>query len=223
MTRTKLIDRKLPDYTRREENINMISHIAGGVFGIFALVSCIIYAALHGDGYSLAGAIVFGVSTVLLYTISSVYHGLRSETAKKILQIIDHCAVFVMVAGTYTPLMLCGLRKENVVLAWVMFGLVWGVTVLGVVLNSIDLQMFHIFSIVCHLATGWMALAIIAPLTRAIGMTGVLLVVGGGVSYTVGSVLYALGGKKRYFHSIFHFFVIGGSVLQYLGIILYTL
>ena len=110
MTRTKLKDREMPVYTKKEEMFNMISHIVGGVVGIAGMVLCIIFSALHHNGYGLAGSIVFGVSMILLYTMSSVYHGLKPGMGKRVMQVFDHCTIYVLIAGTYTPLLLSAMR-----------------------------------------------------------------------------------------------------------------
>ena len=221
MQRTKLADRKLPDYTLGEEIFNSVSHIVGAVFGIFVLVSCVVAAAFNFNGLDMFGAIVYGVCTIFMYTMSGVYHGLKESMMKKVLQIIDHCGVFLMVAGTYTPVMLSGLYKADQIKAIVLLSVVWASTIVGVVLNSIDLKKFHIFSVVNHLVTGWASLTVIVPLYKSIGLTGFLLIFGGGILYTIGAVLYSIGKSKRYFHSVFHVFVLAGSVVQYLGIIIY--
>ena len=122
--RTKLKDRKLPDYTKGEELFNMISHIVGGAVGIAALVLCIIVSAVHRNGYGLAGSIVYGMSMFVLYTMSSVYHGLREGTAKKVMQVLDHCTIYLLIAGTYTPILLSAMRPIDPVSSWVLFGVV---------------------------------------------------------------------------------------------------
>lgn len=126
MTRTKLKDREMPVYTKKEEMFNMISHIVGGVAGIAGMVLCIIFSALHHNGYGLAGSIVFGVSMILLYTMSSVYHGLKPGMGKRVMQVFDHCTIYVLIAGTYTPLLLSAMRPIDPVASWVLLGIVWG-------------------------------------------------------------------------------------------------
>ena len=126
MKRIKLKDRILPDYTRGEEVFNMVSHIVGGGFGVIALVLCVIKAFLVGGADKIVSAFIYGSSMVMLYTMSSVYHGLRPEKAKKVMQVIDHCTIFLLIAGTYTPVSLVALRRENTALGWVIFGIVWG-------------------------------------------------------------------------------------------------
>lgn len=223
--RIKLRDRVLPDYTRGEEIFNMVSHIVGGGFGIIALVSCVLKAAFNRDAYQIVSAAIYGFSMVLLYSMSSIYHGLKPPMAKKVMQILDHCTIFVLIAGTYTPIVLTTIREEKPFLGWSIFGVVWGVSALGITLNAIDLKKYNIFSVICYLALGW---CIVIPGKTAIELIpkgGFILLLAGGISYTVGAVLYAIAGAKtvRYMHSIFHIFVVLGSILQYLCILLYIL
>ena len=223
--RIKLKDRVLPDYTKGEEIFNMVSHIVGGGFGVIALASCVIKAFFNHDAYQIVSAFIFGFSMILLYTMSSVYHGLTHKTAKKVMQIIDHCSIFILIAGTYTPIMLSCIRIEKPFLAWSIFGIVWGVSALGRTLNAIDLKKYSIFSVICYLALGW---CIVIPGKTAIALIpkgGFLLLLAGGISYTIGAALYAIAGAKvhRYMHSIFHIFVVIGSILHYLCIFFYIL
>jgi len=223
--RIKLKDRLLPDYTRGEEIFNMVSHIVGGGFGVIALVTCVLKAAFNFDAYQIVSSSIYGFSMVLLYTISSVYHGLKSEMAKKVMQVIDHCSIFVLIAGTYTPIVLTTIREAKPFLGWTIFGIVWGVSALGITLNAIDLKKYNIFSVICYLALGW---CIVIPGKTAISLIpkgGFILLLAGGISYTVGAVLYAIAGAKtvRYMHSVFHIFVVIGSILQYLSILLFIL
>ena len=138
MTRTKLKDREMPVYTKKEEMFNMISHIVGGVVGIAGMVLCIIFSALHHNGYGLAGSIVFGVSMILLYTMSSVYHGLKPGMGKRVMQVFDHCTIYVLIAGTYTPLLLSAMRPIDPVASWVLLGIVWGLAAVGIAVTAID-------------------------------------------------------------------------------------
>ena len=133
LKRIKLVDRLLPTYTRGEEGFNAISHMVGGLFGIVALVWSVLYSALFSDGFALASSIVYGLSLVLLYTISSVYHALRPPLAKKVMQVLDHCAIYILIAGTYTPILLCRVRTQYSTQAWVLFGVIWGIALLAMV------------------------------------------------------------------------------------------
>ncbi len=225
MNRTKLIDRKLPDYTRGEEIFNMVSHIVGGGLGIIICALCVIKSFLNHDTYQITGSFIYGISMVVLYTMSSVYHGLKHKTAKKVLQIIDHCAVFILISGTYTPIALASLREYNTALGWSVFGVVWGVSALGITLNAIDLKKYNVFSIICYLAQGWCIILTGKAAIAAIGTKGFYWLLAGGIAYTLGAVLYGIAGKKtvRYMHSVFHIFVVLGSLLQFVAILLYVL
>ncbi len=225
MKRTKLIDRRLPDYTRGEEIFNMVTHIVGGGMGVIICALCVIKAFLCGDAYKIVGAFIYGFSMIILYTMSSVYHGLTHEMGKKVLQVIDHCSVFILISGTYTPIALSSLREYSPWLGWSVFGVVWGVSALGITLNAIDLKKYNVFSIICYLAQGWCIILTGSSAIKAIGTKGFLWLLAGGIAYTIGAVLYGIAGKKtvRYMHSIFHIFVVLGSFLQFISILLYVL
>ena len=224
MKRVKLGDRVLPTYTKGEEIFNMVSHIVGGSLGIAVLVLCIIFAAIRGNGYGIASGIVYGISLILLYTMSSIYHGLKAGSkAKKVFQVIDHCSIFLLIAGTYTPFALCTLREYNVALGWWIFGIVWGLAVLGVVLNSIDIKKYKVFSMICYLVMGWCIIFRIDVIFNTLGLLGFLLVLLGGVAYTIGAVIYGLGKKHKWMHSVFHLACIIGSALQAVCILLYVM
>lgn len=225
MKRIKLSDRKLPDYTRKEEIFNMVSHIVGAAFAVAALATSVVKAFLNHDPYEVTAAFIYGFSMVILYVMSSVYHGLRPETAKKVFQVLDHCTIFLLIAGTYTPISLCALRRYNTALGWTVFGIVWGVSVLGIVFNSIDLKRYRAFSMVLYIALGWCVVLTGRAVVRAITPTGFIYLLAGGVLYTVGAVLYGIAGKggHRYMHSVFHIFVVGGSLLHYFCILFYVL
>lgn len=223
MKRTKLSDRQLPDYTRGEEIFNMVTHIVGGAMGIAALVLCVVFSAIHKDGWALAGSIVYGISLIALYSVSSVYHGLRPSMGKKVMQVIDHCTIYFLIAGTYTPVLFCGIRPQAPVLSWILFGLVWGCAALGCTFTAIDLKKYGVFSMVCYLAMGWCIVLAWKPAVHALGFGGMMLMFLGGVCYTVGAVLYGLGKTRRYMHSVFHLFVDAGSLLQFLSIFFYLI
>ena len=219
--RIKLDDRKLPNYTKGEEIFNMVSHIVGVPLGIAALISCIVVSAYHGNGYGVVGAIIYGITMIVLYTMSSIYHGLSPKLkAKKVFQILDHCSVFLLIAGSYTPFALCPLREYDAVLGWSIFAIIWGLAILGIVLNSIDLKRYRVFSMICYLIMGWCIIFKFNVLPSLIGEMGVGLLVSGGIAYTIGAILYGVGVKCKYFHSIFHLFILLGSFLQYLCILL---
>ena len=221
--RTKLRDRQMPVYTRGEERFNMISHIVGGAIGVAALVLCIVVSAVHRNGYGLAGSIVYGVSMIVLYTMSSVYHGLHDGMAKRVMQVLDHCTIYLLIAGTYTPILLSAMRPIDPGTSWILLGTVWALAALGITLTAIDLKKYAVFSMICYLGIGWCIVLKIGLLIQAVGWGGFWLILMGGVCYTVGAVLYGLGRTQKYMHSVFHLFVIAGSVLHLLAILLYAL
>ena len=223
MRRTKLADRKLPIYTKGEEIFNMTTHIVGGALGVVALVLCIIFATIHHNAYGVISSIIYGITMILLYTMSSIYHGLRpNTTAKKVFQVLDHCSIFLLIAGSYTPFALCTLREESTILGWSIFGIIWGLAILGIILNAIDLKNFKIFSMICYLIMGWCIIVKINVVIERLGWTGFSLLLAGGIVYTIGAIFYGVGKKKKYMHSIFHLFIFAGSLLQFLCILLFV-
>lgn len=221
--RIKLTDRKLPDYYRGEEVMNMVTHIVGGALGIAALVLCVVRAAIHRNGYGIAGSIVFGVALIALYTISSVYHGLRPGMGKKVMQVLDHCTIYFLIAGTYTPVALSALRQVSPALGWGIFGLEWGLLALAVTLTAIDLRQYRIFSMICYIGMGWAILPFWRQTVEAVGMGGFAFLLAGGISYTVGAVLYGIGSKRHWLHSVFHIFVVLGSVCHFFAVFFYAI
>lgn len=223
MKRTKLIDRILPSYTRAEEWFNAISHMAGGVFGIVALVLSVIVAAWRASAWSLISAVVYSLTLILLYTISSVYHALRPPLAKKVMQVLDHCAIYLLIAGTYTPILLCRVRETYPVEAWWLFGIVWGIAALSITLNAIDLRKYRVFSMIAYLGMGWAIVFAAESVMNTVAPAGLWWLLAGGIAYTLGAVLYGIGAKKKWFHSIFHIFVVIGSVCHFVTILCYVL
>lgn len=215
--------REIPEYTKGEEIFNMVSHIVGAAVGIVATVLCVIFAAMHRDPYAVVSSAIFGASMIFLYTMSSIYHGLSKRLAAKwVFRVMDHCTIFVLIAGTYTPLALCSLREADTALGWTVFGVIWGMASLGVVLNAINLQKFKLFSMVCYLGMGWCIVFTWKIVTRSLGTGGTVLLLAGGIAYTVGAIFYAFGKKHKYIHSVFHVFCVIGSILHALCIMLYV-
>ena len=221
--RTKLSDRVMPVYTKGEEIFNMTSHIVGGAVGVAALVLGIVVSAIHHNGYGLAGSIVYGISMIILYTMSSVYHGLRDGMAKRVMQVLDHCTIYLLIAGTYTPILLSAMRRIDPVSSWVLLGAVWALAAVAITLTAIDLKRYSVFSMACYIGMGWCILLRLPLLIEAVGWGGFWLILLGGVCYTIGAVLYGMGRKKKYMHSVFHLFVLAGSVLHLLAILMYVL
>ena len=223
MTRTKLADRILPNYTVVEERMNMISHIVGGGLGVVALVLCVIFSALHRDPWGVVGSAIYGASLIMLYTASSVYHGLRPGMGKKVMQVIDHCTIYFLIGGTYTPILFCSIRPVSPAWAWLLFGIVWGLAAMAATFTAIDLKKYAVLSMACYIGMGWSILLAAKTAIEAIPLPGLLWCLAGGISYTVGVVLYGLGKKQRYMHSIFHLFVVLGSVMQFICIFFYVI
>lgn len=223
MTRTKLCDRVLPDYTKGEELCNTLSHTAGAIFGIVAFITCLLASIRKCSIWGIISSIIYGASLILLYTMSSVYHGLPKGMAKKVLQVIDHCTIYLLIAGTYTPVMLCAVRPISPLWAWVILGAVWGCALIAAIFTAIDLKKYAAFSMICYIGMGWCVVLALKPTIQALSVSGMLWLLFGGISYTVGAILYGLGKKHRYMHSIFHIFVVAGSVLHYIAIFFYVL
>ena len=223
MTRTKLRDRQLPDYTRGEEIFNFVSHIVGGAFGIIALISCVLVLAFKGNVWGVVGSAIYGAALVLLYSVSSVYHALNNNMGKKVMQVIDHCTIYFLIGGTYTPILFCSIRLVSPAWAWTIFGLVWGCAAMAAVFTAIDLKKYAKLSMICYIGMGWCIVLAAKVTIEALHPAGLLWLLAGGISYTVGAVLYGLGKRHRYMHSVFHLFVVAGSVMQYICIILYVL
>ena len=224
MDRVKLKDRVLPTYTKGEEIFNMTSHIVGGALGIVATVLCVIMASIHQNVYGIISGAIFGFTMILLYTMSSIYHGLRPQcTGKKVFQVLDHCSIFLLIAGSYTPFALCTLREANTVTGWVIFGIIWAMAVLGIILNSIDLKKYKKFSMICYLVMGWCIIFKISIVYNSLGLIGFILLLSGGIVYTIGAVLYGVGKKHKYMHSVFHICICIASLLHFLCILLYVM
>ncbi len=210
----------IPKYSLSEELLNAISHGLGALFGIVGTVLCIVKAANTGDPWRIVSGSIFGVTVLLLYLMSCLYHALKVNMAKRVFRVIDHCTIFLLIAGTYTPFTLVTLRGT---VGWVLFGIVWGMAVLGITLNAVNLKKFSKISVACYLVMGWAIIAAFQPLAEALAPQGVSLLIWGGIAYTVGAILYGIGAKVKYFHSVFHFFCLAGTVLHFFAIYLYVL
>lgn len=222
MCRTKLKDRVMPNYTRGEEICNMVTHIVGGGIGVAALVLCVTFAALHGNVWGVVTSAVYGAALCTVYAVSSVYHGLLPGMGKRVMQVLDHCVIYFLIAGTYTPILLTALRPTHPVLAWVLFAVEWGAAALAITLTAIDLKRYSLFSMTCYIVMGWCIVVAPGAAAEVLGPAGFGLLLAGGIAYTVGAVLYGIGKKRRYMHALFHVFVDIGSLLQFLCILLYV-
>lgn len=214
-----MIDVKIKSsfYTLSEEVGNAVTHGAGALFAMAGTVLLLLRSA--GSPLKLTASAIYGASTILLFGMSALYHSLTNARAKRILRVGDHSTIFLLIAGTYTPYTLVTLRGA---VGWTIFGVVWATAVFGIILNLIDIERFKKISMVCYIASGWCVVLAVVPLVKALAWPGILLLILGGVFYTAGILFYR---KKtiRYFHMIWHFFVLAGAVAHYFSILLYVL
>ena len=209
---------KIPKYNLKEELINSISHGLGGIFAIVALILCVIKA---NNASAIVSCSIYCSLMIVLYIISCIYHALSPKVkGKKVLRVIDHCNVMLMVAGTYMPVCLSLLHGF---IGWLTFSIVWIITIVGVVFNAVDVDKYSVISVICNLLLGWGAVFLIKPMLEYINMQAIMLLIIGGILYTIGSILYGVGRKVPYMHSIFHFFVLGGSIVHFIFIYLYCI
>jgi len=213
----------LPDYTRGEEITNMVTHIVGGAFALAAIPLLVITAAMHHNPWAVVSGAIYGATLLIMFTVSSIYHGLKPGKAKRVMRVIDHCDIYFLIAGTYTPILLTAIRPNNPAVAWSVFGVEWALTAIAVTLNAIDLKRFEKISMACYIGMGWCIIVLIRPTVEALTMNGFLMLLFGGISYTIGAVMYGVGKRVRYMHSVFHVFVLIGSVLQFFAILFYVM
>lgn len=208
---------ELPKYKLSEELINSISHGVGAALSIVAFILCIIKA---DSGLAIFSTFFYCISSFLLYLMSCLYHSLKRNNAKRIFRIIDHCSIYLLIAGTYTPLVLLILPAKT---GWTIFFVVWILAVIGIILNAIDLKKFKVISMVLYLVMGWCIIFSFDTLWYTMEHFGIYLLLLGGLIYTVGAIIYGIGKKKRYMHSIFHIFCLIASLCFFLAIYIYAL
>ncbi len=223
----RLKNRKLPSYSKGEETANMITHIAGAAFAAVALFLCVISAALNRNAAGIVSGMIYGISMLVVYTVSSVYHGLNENGAfigKRVMQVIDHCDIYGLIVGTFSPIVLCGLIKTNPLLACVSYGIVLVTSVVGVVFTAIDFHKYRGVSYSLYFVSGWSVLMTAKAMYETFGSEFVILLVCGGAVYTLGMIFYKLEIKHhKYCHSVFHIFILAGSVLQFVPIFKYCM
>ncbi len=209
----------LPTYTLGEDLANAISHGIGACLSVAALVLCVVQAARHGTAAGVVGASIYGATLIVLYTMSTLYHAITNQSARKVLRVFDHVSIYLLIAGTYTPITLVTIRGA---MGWVIFGVVWGMAVLGIVLNSVSIEKFKKFSIVSYIMIGWAVVIGMRQVIENMPKNGLVFLVIGGVLYTVGIIFYALK-KVKYMHSVWHLFVLAGSIMHFFCVYLYVL
>lgn len=217
----KAFHNQLPSYTRGEEIVNTASHAMGALLALGALGLCVEKAAAQRGGIEIAASAVYGLCLILVYAVSSIYHGLKPSPAKRVWRVLDHCAIYFLIAGSYTVVCLGAIRRAAPGLGWGIFGLEWLLCAVAVALTALDMKRYRVFSMACYIGMGWAILPMARPLRAIVGPTGFWLILGGGLAYTVGAVLYALGKKVRWMHSVFHGLVLAGSALQFFAFYIY--
>lgn len=208
---------ELPKYKLSEELINSISHGIGAALSIVAFILGLIKAE---NGLAIFSVFFYCISSFLLYLMSCLYHALKRNNAKRVFRIIDHCSIYLLIAGTYTPVVLLALPHG---LGWTMFGIVWAMAIFGIVLNAIDLKKFKKLSMILYLVMGWCIIFSFKTLWNSMNHTGIYLLLLGGITYTFGAIIYGIGKKKKYMHSVFHLFCLVASVCFFLSIYIYLL
>jgi hemolysin III len=206
-------------YSFREEIAHSATHGLGILLSVVGLFALLVVAQRSGDVRHVVASVVYGLTLILLYLASTLYHSIPYPRAKRILKVIDHSAIYLLIAGTYTPFTLISLRGA---LGWTLFGLVWGMALLGITLKVAAIGRFRWLSIVLYLGMGWLVLVALRPLADAVSPAGVRLLFLGGIAYTLG-VLFYTWRRLPYHHAVWHLFVLAGSVLHFFAVLLYVL
>ena len=205
-------------YTKGEEIFNAVSHIVGGAMGLAFWIVLAVLAV--PDAMALAGVSLFGFGVIVLYTMSALYHFLPDGRAKGVFRIFDHCTIYLLIAGTYSPFCLIALGGTTV--GWVVFAVQWACAIAGITMNAIAMnnKVVKGISMALYIVEGWMALVLFPLLLETMSLAAILFLLGGGIAYTAGIVFFALGRKVRWFHSVWHLFDLAGTALQFVSILL---
>lgn len=202
-----------------EEIANSITHGMGAFLSLAGLVLLIVFASLYGGARHIVSCTIFGFALVLLYTASTLYHSFRKPRLKFVFRIIDHSCIYILIAGTYTPFMLVAVRGA---LGWTFFGIVWGLTALGILFKTFFIHRFQILSTLAYIAMGWLAIFAIKPIFQALSGGAVFWLIAGGLAYTLGTIFYAWK-KLPFNHAIWHSFVLAGSVCHFFAVLFYVI
>ena len=206
-------------YSPIEEKINIISHATGFIISIVALVLLVTYANLLGDVWHIVSFSIFGASLIILYAASTFYHSAKNPELRNRLKVIDHASIYVLIAGTYTPFTLVTL---NGTIGWVIFGTTWGLALTGIILKLFFTGKYDLFSTIMYVLMGWVIVFAIKPLINNLPLEGLLWLFAGGISYTIGAILYSIK-KIKFNHAIFHMFVLLGSFCHFMSVFFYVL
>ena len=209
----------LRTYSPGEEIANSITHGVGVVFSIAGLAVLTAFASVFGTAWHVVGCSIYGTTQILLYTASTLYHSVPQPRAKAVLRVLDHGAIFLLIAGTYTPFTLVSLRGPW---GWSLFGLVWGLAVLGIALQGVLIRRRAVFAVVPYVAMGWLVVVAAKPLLESVALGGLILLLAGGLAYTLGSLFYTWH-RLPYHHAVWHVFVLAGSVLHFFAVLFYVI
>ncbi|MEG2348159.1 MAG: hemolysin III family protein [Clostridia bacterium] len=212
-------------YTKGEEIANSITHGIGALFAIAGLIIMIIFSAFTGDVWKIVSVTIYGVTLVILYTFSTLYHAITNKKAKKFLQIFDHSSVYLLIAGTYTPFSLVTLRNCSYK-GWLIFGIVWAVALFGIFMQTVFPRRFKFLNVSSYVLVGWIIIFVMKDLIQMLSLSNSVnalwLLLAGGIAYTIGVIFYSLK-KMKYFHFIWHLFVLIGSILHFIAIMFYII
>jgi hemolysin III len=206
-------------YSPKEEKINIISHAIGFILSIYALVLLVTHANLHGDVWHIVSFSIFGVSLIILFAASTLYHSAKKSGLRSRLKIIDHASIYVLIAGTYTPFTLVTL---NGTIGWAIFGISWGLALTGIILKLFFTGKYNLISTIMYVLMGWVIIFAIKPLINNLPLEGLFWLFAGGISYTIGAILYSIK-KIKFNHAIFHIFVLIGGFCHFMSVFLYVL
>ncbi|WP_341522308.1 hemolysin III family protein [Pseudomonas sp. G.S.17] len=201
------------------EKFNAWSHLVGAVLALVGAVWLLVYASLYGDVWKVVSMAIYGATLVTLYSASTVYHSVRGR-AKQIMQKVDHFSIYLLIAGSYTPFCLVTLRGAW---GWTLFGIVWGLAIIGILQEIKPRSEARVMSIVIYAVMGWIVLVAVKPLLAALGTAGFSFLAAGGALYTIGIIFFAYDTRFRHWHGIWHLFVIAGSLLHFVAICFYVL
>jgi len=208
----------IKDFSVKEEIANSITHGIGFLLSIPALVMLIIYAAETDNPWRIVSFTIFGTTMIILYLCSTLLHSISHEKIKNLFEILDHSSIYLLIAGTYTPFVLVAIRGP---LGWTLFGISWGLAICGIIFKCYFVKKFIVTSTILYVIMGWLIVMAIVPLYHAIGRAGFVFLILGGLLYTVGSIFYVFQ-KIPYFHAIWHLFVLAGSAMMYICVLLYV-
>lgn len=213
------MEKNITYYSLKEEKLNVISHLVGFILSIIALVLLVVYASLEGSAWHIVSFSIYGASLIVLYSASTLYHYVQTPKWRYRLNIFDHAAIYILIAGTYTPFTLVVLKGW---VGWTIFGFSWGLAIVGVVLKLFYTGRFDKISTITYVLMGWLIIFVVKPLIGNLPFEGLMWLFGGGIAYTIGAILYSIKGIK-YNHAIFHIFVLIGSFCHFISVFFYVL